>query len=428
MLRRKLLAASAVVVVLAGQAWADEYGTANHGQVTIQQAASMVAYSAGNDQAQVSIAPNWSDELGWSVRAAAGSYLGDEVALGAIVEYGDNKQEYLANLGFQLSDGLSLIGTVGNLAETKEFIDGEGDDKASQMEYGLSLKLAPQEGLGLELNGYAADAKADSESIETGKLYGTEALASFGLADSTFVKIGGGYEWLEWDGGEKNDDWTFRTEVSQRLTDNLGLQGHAKVGASERTYGSGLNLSLSNDGTNNLGLNYTYIEGLHGIADDKRVELSWTYGFGAATAANTASMDDTDATRTISPAADVVAVAPTNNLLGDVMKRPAYLPERVLARSGGDVSCTDVPYFMPTDSASFAADGVAIPNGVYTVVSISRPVTTSPTPVTVTFTSNAGVFNVATWTEEDFTVSPGTSFEISGPGGCYTFAAMYFPP
>ena len=135
----------------------------------------------------MSIAPIWSDELGWSVRAAAGSHLGDAVALGAIVEYGQDKQEYLGNLGFQLSETLSLIGTVGNLAETKEFIDGEGDDKASQMEYGLSLKLAPQEGLGFELNGYSVDAKAANEDIETGKLYGTEALASLGLADSTLI-------------------------------------------------------------------------------------------------------------------------------------------------------------------------------------------------------------------------------------------------
>ena len=196
MFRRELLLASAMITVMVGQAWAEEYGSASHGNITIQQAASTMAYSAGNDQARVSIAPNWSDDLGWSVRAAAGSYLGAAVALGAIVEYGQDKQEYLGNLGFQLSETLSLIGTGGQLAEPKEFIDGEGDDKASQMEYGLSLKLNRQEGLGLELNGYAVDAKASNEEIDTGKLYGAEALASLGLADSTLIKIGGGYEWL----------------------------------------------------------------------------------------------------------------------------------------------------------------------------------------------------------------------------------------
>ena len=339
MFRRELLLATALTTVMVGQAFADEYGTANQGQVTIQQAASMMAYNAGSDQAKVSIAPNWSDELGWSVRAAAGSYLGDAVALGAIVEYGQDKQEYLGNLGFQLSDSLSLIGTVGNLAETKEFIDGEGDDKASQMEYGLSLKLAPQEGLGFELNGYSVDAKAANEDIETGKLYGTEALASLGLADTTLIKIGGGYEWLEWDGGEKNDHWTFRTEASQRLTDALGLQGHAKLGASERSYGGGLNLNLSNDATNLLGINYTYIEGLNGIAGDKRVELSWTYGFGAGPSSSAAAIDDTDTNSPISPASDVAMVSPVSSLLGDVMKRPEFLPKRVLARANSGDAC-----------------------------------------------------------------------------------------
>lgn len=437
MLGRKLLAASAVVVVLAGQAWADDYIPSNPGQVTIQPAASMMAYSAGSDQAQVSIAPNWSDELGFSIRAAAGSYLGDAVALGAIVEYGQTKQEYIANLGFQLSDDLSLIGTVGNLAETKEFIAGESDDKASQMEYGLSLKLAPQEGLGFELNGYAVDAKADNESIETGKIYGTEALASLGLADSTLIKIGGGYEWLEWDGGEKNDDWMFRTEVSQRLTDSLGLQGHAKLGSSERTYGGGLNLSLSNDGTNHLGLNYTYIEGLHGIADDKRIELSWAYGFGAGPAVNTASMDDTDTERKISPAADVVAVAPPNNLLGDVMKRPGYLPERVLARPSGSGTCdsivitgvgllyTNYPYIdMDPGIPEFASDKSIVAIRVYINENLS-----SDYPLT-DFSFGDTNSGRLTWTSlsPQFPGNSTLRVEVDTSYGCYVSDTFAIPP
>jgi hypothetical protein len=339
MIRSLLLMSTALAAVAAGPAFADEYGSANQGQITIQQATSMMAYSAGNDQAQVSIAPNWSDELGWSVRAAAGSYLGDAVALGAIVEYGDNKQEYLANLGFQLSETLSLIGTIGQLAEHKEFIAEEGEDKASQMEYGLSLKGHLQDGLGFEFNGYSVNSKAANEDIETAKLYGTEALATLGLADSTLLKIGGGYEWLEWDGGEKDNRWTFRSEANHRLTDMLALQGHTKLGASERSYGGGLNFNLSNTGNNILGINYTQIEGRHGISDDKRVELSWTYGFGAGPASHAAAMDEIDADREISPAADVATVAPANNLLGDMMKRPEFLPKRVLARAKNAEDC-----------------------------------------------------------------------------------------
>ena len=430
MLRRNLLWATALTTVMVGSAFADEYGTANQGQITIQQAASMMAHSAGNDQGRVSIAPIWSDELGWSVRAAAGSYLGDAVAFGAIVEYGQDKQEYLGNLGLQLSDSLSVIGTVGNLAETKEFIDGEGDDKASQMEYGLSLKLAPQEGLGFELNGYAVDAKAANEDIETGKLYGTEALASLGLADTTLIKIGGGYEWLEWDGGEKDDHWTFRTEASQRLTDALGLHGHAKLGASERAYGGGLNFNISNDGTNRLGLNYTYIEGRHGIADDKRVELSWTYGFGAGPASSAVAMNVTDNSGIIRPAADVAMVSPANNLLGDVMKRPAFLPERVLGRSvkgGSSALClvntfvfdptftTPGSMFVVEQDAIYFQDGTTATFSIYVngILVANEPTTPGDGYSVIFLASN-------TWSVTD-------EVTVIGDGKCWTGTPYEYP-
>jgi hypothetical protein len=355
MIRSLLLMSTALAVVAAGSVLAQE--PYKNGEAIIQQAASMMAYSAGNDQARVSIAPNWSDELGWSVRAAAGSYLGDAVALGAIVEYGDNKQEYLANLGFQLSETLSLIGTVGQLAEHEEFIAEEGEDRASQMEYGLSLQADFASNLGFELNGYAVNSKVANEDIETAKLYGTEALATLGLADSTLLKIGGGYEWLEWDGGEKDNRWTLRSEANHRLTEMLALQGHTKLGASERSYGGGLNFNLSDTGNNILGINYTLIDGRHGIADDKRVELVWTYGFGGGSVSSAAAINDTDTNSPISPAADVVAVAPANDLLGDVMKRPEFLPKRVLARATGS-SAPSCPANHPSISYVFDADNI----------------------------------------------------------------------
>jgi hypothetical protein len=194
--------------------------------------------------------------------------MGDAVALGVIVEYGKDKQEYLANLGFQITDAMSLIGTVGNLAETKEFISGEGKDKASQMEYGLSLKQSMQDGMGFEINGYGVNARASNASIETGKLYGAEGLLTLSLADSTMIKLGGGYEWLKWETtGEKNDHWSGRAEFNQRLTDNLSLQGEAKLGASERSYGGGSSPSLATMLENNpfelKGLFFRHYSALH---------------------------------------------------------------------------------------------------------------------------------------------------------------------
>jgi hypothetical protein len=416
MFRALLTTVSAVAVVTAVSASAGEYGSVGNGEITIQQSASMMAYDAGNDRARVSIAPNWSDELGWSVRASAGSYMGDAVALGVIVEYGKDKQEYLANLGFQITDAMSLIGTVGNLAETKEFIAGSGKDKASQMEYGLSLKQSMQDGMGFEINGYGVNARASNASIETGKLYGAEGLLTLGLAYSTMIKLGGGYEWLKWETtGEKNDHWSGRAEINQRLTDNLSLQGEAKLGASERSYGGGLSLNVTDNSL--LGFHYTQIEGRNGIADDKRAEVSFTLGFGGSST-NTAAVDSSTPDQTIK-AASLATSASHNSLLLDVMKRPGYLPKRVLAREGQSGAVCEIGSFVPTDDNSFENTGLStLADGVYTVISISG--NSGATPIALTVAGSSAILSVNAWIEDDFFDNGFVTLEISRDGVCYT--------
>jgi hypothetical protein len=247
--------------------------------ITIEQAASMLHYSGGNDRFRVELAPNYSEELGFSLKGAAGGYLTDAMALGLIVEYGEDKREYLANAGIQFNDALSFVGTVGMLEEHNEYVDGEGKEVVQQMEYGASLKGAYEIGFlsGFELNGYLADADADSDSVETGKLYGVQLLADVDLTDTTHIEIGGGYEWLKWDDTNEDDNrWTFSAEAVQQLGDVVSLTGHAKLGASEFVYGGGVAFDLSNGSmnTNTLGVNARYIDGKNGIEDDQRVELS----------------------------------------------------------------------------------------------------------------------------------------------------------
>ena len=316
-----------------------EFALGQH--ITIQQAASMLHYSGGNDSYRVEIAPNYSEELGFSLKGAVGGYLTDAMALGLIVEYGENKREYLANAGVQFNDAMSFVGTVGMLEEHNEYVDGEDREKVQQMEYGASFKGAYEIGFlsGFELNGYLADADADSDSVETGKLYGVQLLTDLDLTDTTHFKIGGGYEWLEWDDTNEDDShWTFSAEAAQQIGDVISLTGNAKFGASEFVYGGGLAFDLSNGGlnTNTLGVNYSYIDGKSGIEDDQRVELSWSIGFGAGPTTSVAAADLTDKSGTIRAAADAAMVSPANNLLSDVMKRPAFLPERVLARAKAD--------------------------------------------------------------------------------------------
>ena len=335
------LASATAALFVTASAMAGETSDASNSNVTIEQAASLLHYSGGNDRFRVEVAPSYSEELGVSLKGAAGGYLTDAMALGLIVEYGEDKREYLGNAGIQFNDALSFVGTVGMLEEHNEYVDGEGKEVVQQMEYGASLKGAYEIGFlsGFALNGYLAHADADSDSVETGKLYGVQLISDVDLTDTTHIEIGGGYEWLEWD--DTNDDdssWTFSAEAAQQLGDMMSLTGHAKLGASEYVYGGGLAFDLSNGGlnTNSLAVNYSYIDGQNGIEDDQRVELSWSIGFGAGPSTSTSAADLTDKSGTIRAAADVAMVSPANNLLTDVMKRPTFLPERALARAKAD--------------------------------------------------------------------------------------------
>jgi hypothetical protein len=218
--------------------------------------------------------------------------------------------------------------------------DGQRDrTTVQQMEYGASLKGAYEMGFltGFELNGYLTNADTDNDEIETGKLYGVQVMTDLDLTETTHVKLGAGYEWLRWDEGDQNDGFAFSAEAVQQLGDMVSLNGNIKLGASEYVYGGGLALDLSRGGsnTNRLGLDYSYIDGRNGVPDDQRIVLSWSLGFGAGPVTQTAAADITDSSGTIHAVADVSTMAPANNLLSDVMKRPAYLPQQVIARSKG---------------------------------------------------------------------------------------------
>lgn len=306
--------------------------------INIEQASQLLQFAAGNDHARLELSPNYSDELGWSFRGVAGSHLTDEIALGLLVEYGQNKREYLANTGIQLGDAMSIVGTVGMLEEHNEYVEGDGREVVRQMEYGVSLKGSGGEGVfsGIELNGYLADASTDSENAEVGKLYGAQLLTDLALTDTTLVKLGGGYEWLEWEGGEKDNAPTFSAIVRQGLGDVLSVHGEAKLGASEYVYGGGLSLDFSNGGqnTNAVSLNYTNIDGKNSIENDWRIMLGWTLGFRGGPAADGSSAASAHA-------------ASGSSLLSAVTERPAYLPERVLARGGGGgtLSCESFSFY-----------------------------------------------------------------------------------
>ncbi len=134
--------AAVSALFLASAAIASEPTQNPNQSLSIEQGSLYLHYGGGNDRFRVEVAPNYSEELGFSLKGAAGGYLTDAMALGLIVEYGENKREYLANAGIQFNYALSLVGTVGLLEEHNEYVDGEDREKVQQMEYGASLKGA----------------------------------------------------------------------------------------------------------------------------------------------------------------------------------------------------------------------------------------------------------------------------------------------
>lgn len=307
--------------------------------LALDQAVPVLNYAVGNERARAEVSPRYSEALGFSMMGAAGAYLTDAFALGLIVEYGENKREYMANAGIQFDDALSLIGTIGMLEEHQEYAEDEGRTAVRQMEYGASLKGAYDAGLlrGFEVNGYFTTATADLDSVETGKLHGVQLLGNLAPTRNTNLKLGAGYEWLNWDGASGDTSgFTFSADARQQLSETVGLSGHARLGASEFVYGGGLTLDLTNGGPNAsaVGLNYSYVDGRDGIGDDQRIELSWTLGLGTRPAARIASADLGGGKGAIAGSGDDQDPGKPD-LLGDVMKRPAFLPQRIVAKSAG---------------------------------------------------------------------------------------------
>ena len=89
---RALLSASYCALLCVPGALASEATEFKLGSdLTIQQAASMLHYSGGNDRFRVEVAAHDNEFLGRGLRGAAGGYLADAMAL--TFEYSENKRE-----------------------------------------------------------------------------------------------------------------------------------------------------------------------------------------------------------------------------------------------------------------------------------------------------------------------------------------------
>ena len=308
---------------------------------SVQSILSTMNAAGGSEIVQWQIAPTYSELFGLGVRGAVGGYINEDFALGVIIDYAKHREEYLANAGVRLDESLRIIGSLGLLKESEEFAPGAGREDVRQLQYGLSLKGSYDAGImrGYEVNAYHTSARSDTDSVEAGNLTGLQFVTHLQPSSTADLRLGAGYERANWAGGDEDTGFTVQALGSQRVSDILSLNYSAAMAETENVYGVGLTYDLSSgDVRNNMvSINLSRTAGKHGISDDTRLALNWTVGFGGGTGTTTSSMGS-------------MSGLASRDLLAEVMTRPAFLPNRVLARGG----CTVINEFgAATDGKGF---------------------------------------------------------------------------
>ena len=328
-----ILLGSACCITLCNAAFAQAIIATDTQELSFRSILSTMNAGGESNAIHWQLAPTYSELFGFGVRATVGGYVSDDFALGAIIDVGQYREEYLANAGLRLSDTMRVVGSVGLLKEQEEFVIGDGREDVRQLEYGLSLKGNYDAGIvrGFEVNAYKTNASSDTDSVETGDLTGLQVVTQLKPSDSTDVRIGAGFERAEWEGGETDEGLTLQASGSHKLSDTLSMNFEAKSAETENVYGVGLAYDMSTADIQNsaLNVNLMQIEGKHGISDDTRVAINWTIGFGSG---------GSDAT------VSAMGSIAREDLLADAMTRPAFLPERVLA-SQMTVNADNCPNF-----------------------------------------------------------------------------------
>lgn len=406
-----LLTTSAFSLILGCAAHAETFGVVNQAALSYQSILSTISTSGGRGGLEWQVAPSHSELFGFGVRATVGGYLSDNLALGTIIDLGEHREEYLANAGLRLNDTMRVIGSFGLLKESEEFVLGSGRDDVSQLQYGLSLKGIYDAGVvrGFEINAYRTDASSDTDRVETGDLTGIQMMTQLQPAIGTNIRLGAGYEQVTWDGGIKDEGFTAQVLGLHQLSDTVALSLEAKSAETETVYGLGLGYDLSTSDVQNshLSVTLTHIEGKHGISDDTRIAINWTVGLGGAAGAGS----DT----TLSSMGGMPSIA-RKDLLADVMTRPAFLPERVLAREADDV-CDFTASNYQTSTSGTTLDTIVV---AYLRDSENSPITDAETEaleaiiVSATISVN-GIFASSYDGNQVFYSYPGIGFHLNPP-------------
>lgn len=371
---------------------------------SVQSFFSTMNAAGGNETLQWQVAPTFSELFGIGIRTTVGGYVNEDFALGAIIDYSADREEYLANAGAQLNESMRIIGSVGLLKESEEFVLGDGRENVQQLEYGLSLKGNYEAGIvrGFEVNAYHTNASSGTDTVETGNLTGIQFVTQLKPSNTSDVRLGAGYERAEWDGGDVDQGFTLQAIGAQKLSDTLSLNYAGKSAETENTYGFGLTYDMSTADVQNsaLSISFDQIEGKHGISDDTRVAINWTVGLGGAGASDV----------TVSSMGSMPSLS-RKDLLADVMARPEFLPRRVLAHANGESedTCTTPLIVDQYYAENGQPTGTFVYNYVtgYSYINLRFNSSSLPVDATVTIDGNTYLQHPITFDRGDGTTDVG---------------------
>lgn len=340
------------------------------------------------------VTPEYSNQTGLSLGVGLAGMLGDNAAIGVLLNSGIDKREILLNAGFTVDQRQRLILSAGLLEQSLDFAFPSGTEQArvAQNSVGLGYQFELDRGFlrNLEFNGYFSrtanrDLSDKTFAVETSTLYelwndrrriaggrigGLQGRLGFTPFAGSLVKVGLGYEHLNYDllaRSEHTNRPTAGLEWQQQLGhDYQFLLGVESFAAQDR-YSIGLERSLADaSGRHSIGLNLISVHGRDTMGNDQQAHVAYRFAFGSGAASPATAL-----ARGPFPGQDMSG----SHLLDSVAMRPSYMPSRVVAKV--DPAAVPIRQFavnktrLPAGSVIDSATGdVTVPLGA-TVTNIA---------------------------------------------------------
>ncbi len=387
-----------------------DLGSPASGNASIRPGPNGLTIANTFDDKSISVTPEYSDRTGWSVGTTLTSMLGDNAAVGVLLNVGRDKKELLINTGFQVDARQHVIVTVGQLEQFLDYAFRTGTESVGMTQTSGAVNYQLQLGSDflrfLELNGYVAQTASrelagktfvvdtatlyelwnDPRRIAGGAVTGVQARLGFSPITGSTVRVSLGQERLRYDllaGSSSVDRVTGGIEWAQQLGSGYQFKLAAESYSSQSSTTLALERSLrGGGGRHNIGLSLVGLRGRDGLGDDNQIKLTYTYLFGAtATAGGHRGLDQAQAPvgtpQAVLPSSSSVAPSSAKALLRQVAQRPSVIPSHVVAK----VDDTALPTRL------IAVDKTALPAGT----TINTPVGDVTIPLGTAVSSIAGV-------------------------------------